>query len=209
MEWIILLDLLKKYHFNIDYCNSGLTCLAKVKSSNDYDIILLDDMMPHMSGKQTLVKLKEQGITTPIIALTANAITGMKEEYIHVFKRNMDTVNVTLEHVLYNSSIPRDIIKGNFELIRKVVDHCEELALDEIPTDEENSLTHNTEQLRIGIVDERTKKAIENNVMMFNSGIRLLCCGGRISADMIECEFRALQLLLDDCKRRLYNTIED
>ena len=116
---------------------------------------------------------------------------------------------VTLEHVLYNSSIPRDIIKGNFELIRKVVDHCEELALDEILVDEEKSLINNSNQLRTCILDERTIKSIENNLMMFNSGIRLLCNGGRISADVIECEFEALQLLFDDCKRRLYDTIVD
>ena len=156
-----------------------------------------------------LIKELEEMVEAEKVVNIRGEGTGMKEEYIHVFKRNMDTVNVTLEHVLYNSSIPRDIIKGNFELIRKVVDHCEELALDEIPVDEEKSLEHNTEQLRIGIVDESTKKAIENNVMFFNSGIRLLCNGGRISGDMIECEFSALQLLLDDCKRRLYNTIED
>lgn len=156
-----------------------------------------------------LIKELEEMVEAEKVVNIRGEGTGMKEEYIHVFKRNMDTVNVTLEHILYNSSIPRDIIKGNFELIRKVVDHCEELALDEIPVDEENSLDCNTEQLRIGIVDECTKKAIENNVMFFNSGIRLLCNGGRISAEMIECEFGALQLLLDDCKRRLYNTIEN
>ena len=118
-----------------------------------------------------LIKELEEMVEAENVVNIRGEGTGMKEEYIHVFKRNMDTVNVTLEHVLYNSSIPRDIIKGNFELIRKVVDHCEELALDEIPVDEEKSLEHNTEQLRIGIVDESTKKAIENNVMFFNSGM--------------------------------------
>ena len=78
----VAMTLLKKYHFNIDFTTSGLGCIAKLKE-NDYDIIFLDDMMPQMSGKETLKKLKEnKSFKTPVIALTANAITGMKEEYL-------------------------------------------------------------------------------------------------------------------------------
>lgn len=78
----VAMTLLKKYHFDIDYTNSGLGCIAKLKE-NKYDIIFLDDMMPQMSGKQTLKKLKEkETFNTPVIALTANAISGMKEEYL-------------------------------------------------------------------------------------------------------------------------------
>ena len=37
-----------------------------------------------MSGTETLQKLKEiETFNTPVVALTANAITGMKEEYIN------------------------------------------------------------------------------------------------------------------------------
>ena len=78
----VALTLLKKYHFNIEYCESGRDCLLKLKN-NKYDIIFLDDMMPKMSGKETLAKLKENPLfNTPVIALTANALTGMKEEYL-------------------------------------------------------------------------------------------------------------------------------
>ncbi len=80
----VAMTLLKKYHFDIDYCNSGLACLAKIRDNQKFDIILLDDMMPRMSGKETLAKLKEEkGFNTPVIALTANALTGMKEEYLN------------------------------------------------------------------------------------------------------------------------------
>ena len=41
-------------------------------------------MMPRMSGTETLQKLKEiDSFNTPVVALTANAITGMREEYIN------------------------------------------------------------------------------------------------------------------------------
>ena len=74
--------LLKAYKCNITLVSSGSECLDKV-SNNKYDLILLDDMMPRMSGTETLQKLKEiETFNTPVVALTANAITGMKEEYI-------------------------------------------------------------------------------------------------------------------------------
>ena len=75
--------LLKKYHFNIDSCTSGIECIAKIKNNEKYDIIFLDDMMPRLSGRDTLKRLKEMpNFNIPVIALTANAITGMKQEYL-------------------------------------------------------------------------------------------------------------------------------
>ena len=67
---------------DIDLANDGFECIDKVMN-NKYDIILLDDMMPKISGSETLKKLKEiDGFNTPVVALTANAITGMRESYI-------------------------------------------------------------------------------------------------------------------------------
>jgi signal transduction histidine kinase/DNA-binding response OmpR family regulator len=75
--------LLKKYHFNIDSCTSGFECVEKIKNNEKYDIIFMDDMMPRMNGRTTLLKLREiEGFNIPVVALTANAITGMKEEYL-------------------------------------------------------------------------------------------------------------------------------
>ena len=75
--------LLKKYNFNIDSANSGFGCLEKIKSGEKYDIVLMDDMMPRMNGRETLKRLKEMpDYNIPTIALTANALTGMKDEYL-------------------------------------------------------------------------------------------------------------------------------
>ena len=68
---------------DIDCVESGFECLDKINAGNKYDVILLDDMMPKMSGVETLNKLKEiDGFNIPVVALTANAITGMKEKYL-------------------------------------------------------------------------------------------------------------------------------
>lgn len=76
--------LLEKYGAtDIDCVESGFECLDKINAGNKYDVILLDDMMPKMSGIETLEKLKEiEGFNIPVVALTANAITGMREKYL-------------------------------------------------------------------------------------------------------------------------------
>ena len=74
--------LLREYNPEIDEAESGAICLEKVKI-NKYDLILMDDMMPEMSGTETLERLlDDSSFTTPVVALTANAIEGMKEKYL-------------------------------------------------------------------------------------------------------------------------------
>ena len=75
--------LFERYHATIECVDSGFRCLEKIQAGEKYDIILLDDMMPKMSGVETLHKLKQlPNFSTPVVALTANAITGMREKYI-------------------------------------------------------------------------------------------------------------------------------
>lgn len=75
--------LLQDYHCIIDTLDSGFDCIDKIKMGASYDLILMDDMMPKISGVETFGKLKEiEGFNTPVIALTANAISGMKEKYL-------------------------------------------------------------------------------------------------------------------------------
>lgn len=76
--------LLESYHFEIDEALSGNECLEKVKNAK-YDLIFLDHMMPEMDGIATMKLLKESGYNIPpVIALTANSYTGLKEKYLEV-----------------------------------------------------------------------------------------------------------------------------
>ena len=73
---------LSSFNFVIDTATSGEECLNKVKETK-YDLILMDIMMPNMSGETTLQKLKEiNGFNTPVIALTADALAGAEARYI-------------------------------------------------------------------------------------------------------------------------------
>ena len=62
---------------------SGEDCIAIV-SRESFDVILLDQMMPGMSGTQTLEIIRKEHLAdgTPVIALTADAIMGARESYL-------------------------------------------------------------------------------------------------------------------------------
>lgn len=74
---------LQDFDFQIDEAMNGQECLDIVSANDDYDLILMDIMMPVMSGDTTLLKLKEmQEFKTPVFALTADAMVGAKEKYV-------------------------------------------------------------------------------------------------------------------------------
>lgn len=75
--------LLATYNIVSTEVESGFLCIEKITSGEKYDLILMDDMMPQMSGTETFAKLKQiKDFKTPVVALTANAISGMKEKYL-------------------------------------------------------------------------------------------------------------------------------
>ena len=76
--------LLQTYGVNVECVESGFICIDNLKSGKKYDLILMDDMMPRMSGVETLQKIKAEipEFDIPMIALTANALTGMREKYL-------------------------------------------------------------------------------------------------------------------------------
>ena len=76
--------LLEKYKFKIETAKNGKDCVYKFKYGNKYDMILLDDMMPEMDGVDTVKIIKKLDVfdIPPIVAFTANAMTGMGEKYL-------------------------------------------------------------------------------------------------------------------------------
>lgn len=76
---------LKKVVKRIDIANNGKEALDKF-GSNKFDIILMDVQMPVMDGITATKKIRELEETTsthtPIIAITANALSGDREECI-------------------------------------------------------------------------------------------------------------------------------
>ena len=70
-------------NFIIDECYDGIQCLEKIVNGNEYDLILMDIMMPNMSGETAMAKLQENpNFNIPTIALTADAVAGAQEKYL-------------------------------------------------------------------------------------------------------------------------------
>ncbi|MDJ0669334.1 MAG: ATP-binding protein [Desulfobacterales bacterium] len=62
-----------------DEAENGEVGVAKALADN-YDVILMDVNMPVMDGFTATRQLRKQGLETPIIALTANAMKGFERE---------------------------------------------------------------------------------------------------------------------------------
>ena len=77
--------LLKQTQLQVTTCMSGAEALALLED-HTYDIILLDHMMPEMDGIETLHRMRKMeqfdASRTKVIALTANAVAGAREEYL-------------------------------------------------------------------------------------------------------------------------------
>jgi signal transduction histidine kinase/CheY-like chemotaxis protein len=77
--------LLVPYMVQADVCLSGEDAVALVKA-NAYDLVFMDHMMPEMDGVEATRRIRamsgERFRTLPVIALTANAVSGMKEMFL-------------------------------------------------------------------------------------------------------------------------------
>ena len=90
MNLEVVQGLLKETEIQISTAGSGEIALKKAEKT-EYDLILMDHMMPRMDGIETLEKLREyenshpvNGVVKhiPVVVLTANAIAGAREQYL-------------------------------------------------------------------------------------------------------------------------------
>lgn len=87
MNLKVFQGLLKRTQMRVDTADSGEKCLEMVKEKR-YDIIFLDHMMPDMDGIETFRRMKQiqnsPNSNTPVIMLTANAMSSAKKEYFKI-----------------------------------------------------------------------------------------------------------------------------
>ena len=86
MNLVVATGLFREYEMIIDTAISGKEAIAKF-NNEDYDLIFMDHMMPEMDGVEAMKRIKkaasDNGRTIPVVALTANAVSGAKEMFIN------------------------------------------------------------------------------------------------------------------------------
>ena len=89
--------LLSSYKAKVDTCLSGAEAIELIKHNamhgEDYDLVFMDHMMPEMDGIETTAAIRDWEVqqedlginhnAIPIIALTANAVAGMREMFLN------------------------------------------------------------------------------------------------------------------------------
>jgi CheY-like chemotaxis protein len=107
--------LLMPYNMQVDICESGLTAIKMVQEKK-YDLIFMDHKMPVMDGIETALHIR--GMTDidpyfdviPIVALTANAVTGVKQLFLDsgfndFMSKPIDTIKLD---VVLEKWLPKD-----------------------------------------------------------------------------------------------------
>ena len=85
MNLVVASCLFRDYEMVVDTAESGREAVKKVRE-NQYDLIFMDHMMPEMDGVEAMKLIKgiasDTGIEMPVVALTANAVSGAREMFI-------------------------------------------------------------------------------------------------------------------------------
>ncbi|MBP1547276.1 MAG: response regulator [Oscillospiraceae bacterium] len=81
----VAVGLMQPYHMQVMTVDSGKAAISMLRSK-DFDIVFMDHMMPVMDGVETTKHIREMDgeyyKKLPIIALTANAVNGVREMFI-------------------------------------------------------------------------------------------------------------------------------
>ena len=82
----VLTVFFERNHFTVDAVHNGFDAY-EYAVSGEYDAVILDVMMPKMNGIQVLERLRSEGVSTPIMMLTAK---GQKNDRITGFNAGAD-----------------------------------------------------------------------------------------------------------------------
>jgi two-component system sensor histidine kinase/response regulator len=72
-------SMLRKRGHEVTIAGDGTIAVAFIRKGEPYDVILMDLQMPELDGLLATKEIRKLGVTTPIVALTANALAGERE----------------------------------------------------------------------------------------------------------------------------------
>jgi signal transduction histidine kinase/CheY-like chemotaxis protein/HPt (histidine-containing phosphotransfer) domain-containing protein len=144
--------LLSPYAIQVDSCLSGKETL-KLVQENEYDLILMDHMMPEMNGIETTKAIRalegEYFQQLPIVVLTANAIVGMRDMFLEMGFN--DYLSKPIEIVKLDEVIARWIpakkqMKGGVAIKRKTFSGETGIVIAGVDTQKGINMTGGTEE---------------------------------------------------------------
>lgn len=172
---------LSNYNPVIETVESGFECIDKIKNGETYDLILMDDMMPKMSGVETLKELKKlDKFTMPVVALTANAVAGMREKYISdgfddylakpIDKQELKRVLSNLLIVERRESIFGSLPSELYEITEEDVERMSEKVIEDVVEEEveEQSNVHNNDYLIQNGIDLNKSLELLGDIETYN-----------------------------------------
>jgi signal transduction histidine kinase/DNA-binding response OmpR family regulator/PAS domain-containing protein len=111
--------LIAPYGISVETALSGLEAINKIKDGLTYDIIFMDHMMPEMDGIEAAKIIRDLGYSKPIVALTANALSGqatlfMENGFDDFISKPIDMrqLNMTLNKLI-RDKYPADVVEAS------------------------------------------------------------------------------------------------
>jgi len=131
---MLIKSLLKRLGLQVTIAEDGNQAMQKI-ISGQFDLIFMDMMMPRMNGYEATKALRKQGITTPIVALTANAMKGDDKKCLDAgcddyLSKPLDHRELFKTLDKYLPSPSRDLT-GTIDSARHQVDELTHLCSDE------------------------------------------------------------------------------
>jgi PAS domain S-box-containing protein len=113
---IVASELLKQYDIRADTAQSGAEAL-RMMDKKRYDLIFMDHMMPEMDGIEVTERIRthtDWRAHVPVVALTANAISGMKELFLSKGMNDFISKPIELDHLnkILQTWLPPEMLSG-------------------------------------------------------------------------------------------------
>jgi len=162
----VVQSLLKKTQIQITACENGFDALD-LMCKNEYDVILLDHMMPGLDGMETLKRSKQMDNNlnkdVAIIALTANAISGAREMYLAA--GFADYISKPIDGGVLESKLAEYLPKEKLVALEQEVPEEKAPQVQEVQTEDAEPLIDFT----VGM------KYCDNNEMIYREILGMFC----------------------------------
>ncbi len=142
---MLIKTLLTRHGLNVTLVENGQQAFDAV-SKEPYDVILMDIQMPVMNGFEATDALRNEGVTTPIIALTANAMSGDREKCLEAGcdEYLSKPINRTELQALLETILSRQQLEDHIDRMTQQAEQLGELV-DEVTPTEKQEILQNTD----------------------------------------------------------------